>query len=78
MNIILKMLVVISGAACVAIVYVVDQFKGIFQLAFVVTGVTNGPLLGLFTLGMLFPNINSTVRIYLNVPNCFLTEKIMC
>lgn len=60
---ILKLVVVIAGVICTALVFVVQKLGGIFQLAVAFTSVTAGPALGLFTLGMLFPRANAKVSI---------------
>lgn len=58
---ILKIIVVIIGVVATALVLVVQHLGGLFQLGITLSGITAGPLLGLFTLGMLFPFANSKV-----------------
>lgn len=58
---ILKLLVVITGVVCTALVFVIEHLGGILPLAISLGGVTAGPLLGMFTLGILFPRVTSKV-----------------
>lgn len=58
---ILKLIVVIIGVIATSLVLVVEHLGGILPLSIAVSGVTSGPLLGLFALGMLFPSANSKV-----------------
>ncbi|XP_044269102.1 sodium-coupled monocarboxylate transporter 2-like [Tribolium madens] len=61
---ILKIIVVITGVACTALVFVIEHMGGLLKLAIGLGGVTNGPLLGLFTLGMIFPRANAKGAFY--------------
>lgn len=56
---ILKILVVIIGLICTVMVFVIERLGNVFPIQFSLSGITAGPLLGIFTLGMLFPNANS-------------------
>ncbi|KDR17314.1 hypothetical protein L798_08513, partial [Zootermopsis nevadensis] len=56
---ILRFVVVIIGAICVLMVFVVEKLGGILQLAYTTGGVTSGAFLGLFSLGIFFPRANS-------------------
>lgn len=58
---ILKSIVLIAGIVCIGVVYIVDKFEGVMQLSFIIAGITNGPTLAIFTIGMLFPFVNSNV-----------------
>ncbi|XP_050436170.1 sodium-coupled monocarboxylate transporter 1-like isoform X1 [Adelges cooleyi] len=58
-SVIMKSTVVIVGVVCVALVIVVEKLSGILQMAISLSGVTNGPLLSVFTLGLCFPWANS-------------------
>jgi len=53
-----KGLVVFYGALAVGLAYVVSLLGNVLQAVYVVFGMLNGPLLGLFTLGMWFPWAN--------------------
>lgn len=58
---VMKFVVIISGLLCLTLVFFVEKLGGILQLSITLGGVTNGPLLGLFTVGMLFPYVNAEV-----------------
>lgn len=54
-----KVIVVITGAICLVLAYVVSQIATlVLQLVMTLFGVLAGPLLGLFALGMLCPSAN--------------------
>lgn len=59
---ILKLLVVIIGFVCVGLVFVVENLGGVVELSISLNGITHGPLLGIFTLGMMFRSANTKVR----------------
>ncbi|XP_015834034.1 sodium-coupled monocarboxylate transporter 2 [Tribolium castaneum] len=61
---ILKIIVIVTGVACTVLVFVIEHMGGLLKLSISLGGVTNGPLLGLFTLGMLFPRANSKGAFY--------------
>lgn len=62
-NNILKLIVVITGTLCMLLVYAVEKMDDALPLTVSVVGITGGPLLGLFFLGMLFRQANAQVRI---------------
>lgn len=49
----------IAGAISVGLVFLVERLGSVFQIALSMRGVTDGPLLGLFLLGMLVPWANA-------------------
>ncbi|GJQ68446.1 hypothetical protein Trydic_g17029 [Trypoxylus dichotomus] len=55
----LKLIVVILGIESTAMVYVVEKMGGIVQLTLSFSGVTSGPILGLFCAGMLLPQVTA-------------------
>ncbi|XP_063925687.1 sodium-coupled monocarboxylate transporter 1-like [Zophobas morio] len=61
---ILKFLVLITGVICTLLVFVVERLGGILPLVISLGSITSGPLLGLFTLGILFPKVSSRGAFY--------------
>ncbi|KAF2899872.1 hypothetical protein ILUMI_06320 [Ignelater luminosus] len=55
---IMKATVVITGFMCVCLVFIVEKLGSVLELSIRLSAVTSGPLLGLFTLGMIFPSAN--------------------
>ncbi|KAK3908024.1 Sodium-coupled monocarboxylate transporter 2 [Frankliniella fusca] len=56
----LKLLVVVIGAACVGLVFLVERMgAALVQASKMMSGITAGTLLGVFSLGMFFPWANS-------------------
>lgn len=49
----------VTGAISVGLVFLVEQLGPVFQIALSTRGVTDGPLLGLFVLGILIPWANT-------------------
>lgn len=62
-NRVIKITVVVAGAICVAMVFLIEKMGGIIQLTGCLSGMTAGPLLALFTLGMLFPQVTTKVNL---------------
>lgn len=56
---IMKIIVVVVGAVSVGLVFAVERLGTVFQMAISIRSVTDGPLLGLFLLGMLIPCSNA-------------------
>ncbi|GJQ68456.1 hypothetical protein Trydic_g17034 [Trypoxylus dichotomus] len=55
----LRLIVVVVGIISTTLVLVVEHLGGILALSIAFSGITSGPLLGLFTMGMIFPFANS-------------------
>lgn len=53
--------VFIFGAICVCLVFVVEKLGAVLQLSMSLGAVSQGPLLGIFTMGVLIPWIHGTV-----------------
>lgn len=51
----MRAVVVIFGSICVALVFVVEQLGAVLQLSMSLGAVSNGPLLGIFTMGVMIP-----------------------
>ena len=62
-NWIMRSVVVIVGALCVGLVYVVEHMGTVLQLTMSLEAITNGPLFGIFTIGVFMPWINGNVSI---------------
>ncbi|RZC34409.1 SSF domain containing protein [Asbolus verrucosus] len=63
-NNIIKAIVVISGIICVGLIFLVEHLGGVLQISGCFQGAYTGPLLGLFTLGMLFPSVTAKGALY--------------
>ncbi|CAH1367547.1 unnamed protein product, partial [Tenebrio molitor] len=61
---ILKLIVVIEGVLCTSLVLLIEHLGQIIPLCISLSGIVNGPLLGLFTLGVLFPKVNAKSALY--------------
>ncbi|TMW53134.1 hypothetical protein DOY81_001862 [Sarcophaga bullata] len=57
-NWIMRSVVVVVGALCVGLVYVVEHMGTVLQLTMSLEAITNGPLFGIFTIGVFMPWIN--------------------
>jgi sodium-coupled monocarboxylate transporter 8/12 len=55
----MRSVVVIFGVLCVALVFVVEKMGTVLQLTMSLEAITNGPLFGVFTIGIFLPWINA-------------------
>lgn len=60
---IMRGVVAAFGAICVALVFVVERLGSVLQLSMSLGAVAQGPLLGIFTMGVMFPWVHGTVSI---------------
>lgn len=60
-NWIMRLVVIVMGIICLTLVVVVQKLGTVLQLTMSLEAITNGPLLGIFTIGILLPWINATV-----------------
>lgn len=51
----LQFIVVVLGVMCIGMVVILDSLGDIFQVSLSLNGITAGGMLGIFSLGMLFP-----------------------
>ena len=58
-------MIVFYGGICILFAYLASTLGQVLQAAISVLGLVGGPLLGLYTLGVLFPFVNSLVRFQL-------------
>lgn len=52
----------VTGTLCTIFVFIIEQLGGILPLAVAFTSVTAGPLVGMFTLGILVPRCTARVK----------------
>jgi hypothetical protein len=64
-SLVMKVMVMIIGLVCVAMVFIVEHMGTLVQAGKSLAGITAGPLLGVFSMGMFFPWANSNVSFYL-------------
>lgn len=57
---IMRAIVAVFGTICVCLVLVVEKLGAVLQLSMSLGSVTNGPLLGIFTMGVLLPWVHGT------------------
>lgn len=57
----LQVIVVILGVIEMGLVFVVERLGSVFHLTLSITGVTAGTLLGMFSMGMFFRQVNTKV-----------------
>lgn len=58
-NILMKMVVVVLGTMCVGLVFVVEKLGAVLQMSMSLSGVTHGASLGIFSMGLFLPWVNS-------------------
>lgn len=63
-NWVMRSVVVVIGVICVCMVYVVEKMGTVLQLTMSLEAITNGPLLGIFSIGIFLPWIKSRVRMF--------------
>ena len=74
-SVILKSLALFYGIICVGFTFVVEALgSGMLQAALSIFGLVGGPLLGLFSLGMLIPTANEPGKHDKNESICTLIK----
>ncbi|ODM96689.1 putative sodium-dependent multivitamin transporter [Orchesella cincta] len=53
---IIKLIALVYGVICVALAFLSEHIAGVLQASLTIFGIAGGPLLSIFTLGMLFPS----------------------
>lgn len=61
---VMRFVVAIFGGICVCLVVLVEKLGAVLQLSMSLGAVSNGPLLGIFTMGVLLPWINGTAVVF--------------
>ena len=60
-NLFVVVSVIVYGALCIAMAYVASVLGEVLQAALSILGMTGGPILGVFSMGLLFSFANSWV-----------------
>lgn len=68
-----KLFAIMYGLLSFGLVFVAEQLGGVLQASFSVAGIIGGPLLALFTLGMLVPWVNKRGALIGSVVSLLLT-----
>ncbi|CAH1367678.1 unnamed protein product, partial [Tenebrio molitor] len=61
---VLKLIVITTGIVCLAMNFIVDHLGAIIPLNMAIVAISNGPLLGVFTVGLLFPRVRAKATFY--------------
>lgn len=61
---VMRFVVAIFGGICVCLVFLVEKLGTVLQLSISLSAVSNGPLLGIFTMGVLLPWIGGTAVVF--------------
>ncbi|XP_068908730.1 sodium-coupled monocarboxylate transporter 2-like [Tenebrio molitor] len=61
---VLKLIVITTGIVCLAMNFIVDHLGAIIPLNMAIVAISNGPLLGVFTVGLLFPRVRAKGAFY--------------
>jgi sodium-coupled monocarboxylate transporter 8/12 len=80
---VLKLIVITTGIVCLAMNFIVDHLGAIIPLNMAIVAISNGPLLGVFTVGLLFPRVRAKASSFLKkypkviflLPGSFLRSR---
>lgn len=61
---VMRFVVAIFGGICVCLVFLVEKLGSVLSLTISLTAISNGPLLGIFTMGVLIPWIGGTAVVF--------------
>lgn len=61
---VMRFVVAIFGGICVCLVFLVEKLGSVLMLTISLTAISNGPLLGIFTMGVLIPWIGGTAVVF--------------
>lgn len=61
----MKLLVLVYGTICLLLAFLAQYFDSILQTSLTILGVIGGPVLAVFTLGVLLPQVNQKVYYFL-------------
>lgn len=57
----MKLLVLAYGAICLLLAFLAQYFGSVLQISLTIFGIIGGPVLAVFTLGVLLPQVNQKV-----------------
>lgn len=60
---IMKLITLVVGVVCTGLIFIMEKLGTILQLLLTLSGITGGPVLGLFTMGVLLPTVNTKVSL---------------
>ncbi|XP_063917033.1 sodium-coupled monocarboxylate transporter 2-like [Zophobas morio] len=73
---ILKLMVLVIGVLCSCLVFAMEGMGEVFSVSLTIWGITQGPVLGVFTLGVLFPKANHQGALYGMLVGCVTVSGI--
>lgn len=76
-NMIMKSVVVVLGALCVGLVFIVEKLGTILQLSMSLKAITSGPSFGIFCGGILFPWMNAKGAFYGGLLGLIISGYVM-
>lgn len=62
-NLLIKITVIVTGCMCVGLVYIVEKMGTVLQFTMTISAIAGGPSLGLVSMGLLLPWVNSKVLV---------------
>lgn len=76
-NWIMRSVVVGVGVVCLCLVYVVEKLGTVLQLTMSLEAITNGPLFGIFTVGIFLPWVKGNVSVFEDYLSTSFSKKNM-
>ncbi|XP_037951198.1 sodium-coupled monocarboxylate transporter 2-like [Teleopsis dalmanni] len=77
MAVLLRLIVVFFGVVCMALVFVVEKLGMVLQLSTMISAVSMGPLLGIYTMGVCLPWINGKSALTGGLVSFFTTSWLI-
>ena len=69
---------VVFGGLTIGMAYVASQLGGVLQAALSISGIVGGPIVGVFTLAILFPFANSYVSAFNVMLFTLYNSSLLC
>ncbi|XP_048258471.1 sodium/iodide cotransporter-like isoform X2 [Haliotis rufescens] len=70
-TVITKVSAALCGGLCIGLAFVAGNFGNMLQLSYIIMSVFDGPVFGVFVLGMFFPRANKWEHLLRHLPNVF-------